>query len=57
MTVIPTGNEVTLTYGRRPIDIVGEFATGGSLAILLVGWIRFKRRRTTNTPRLSLRAS
>jgi hypothetical protein len=45
MTVVPTSNNVTLTYGRRPVDVVGELATGGSVVVLLGGWVRARRRR------------
>jgi hypothetical protein len=56
MTVIPTGNEVTLTYGRRPIDLAGELATCASLAVVLFGWIRLKRRQNADDPCPGLRA-
>lgn len=44
MTVVPTTKNVTLTYGRRPVDVAGELATATSLLILLGGWIRHQRR-------------
>jgi hypothetical protein len=50
MTVVPTTNNVTLTYGRRPIDIAGELATGVSLVVLLGGWVRHRRRNATGNP-------
>ena len=43
MTVIPTTGNVTLTYGRRPVDVLGELATAASFALLLGG--RWRRRR------------
>jgi hypothetical protein len=50
MTVVPTTNNVTLTYGRRPVDVAGELATGVSLVIVLGGWIRYRRRNATGNP-------
>jgi hypothetical protein len=50
MTVVPTTHNVTLTYGRRPIDVAGELATGVSLVVLLGGWIRFRRRNASSNP-------
>jgi hypothetical protein len=50
MVVVPTSNDVTLTYGNVPADWIGQAVTLASLAIVIglavVGWRTGRARRT-----------
>jgi phosphomannomutase len=49
MVVIPTADHVTLTYGKTPVDWIGDVLTVLGLAALLVMWrlgrVAYRRRR------------
>jgi hypothetical protein len=49
MTVVPTSNNVMLTYGRRPVDVAGELATAGSVLVVFGGWVRARRRKAKDS--------
>ncbi len=40
MLVVPSGNDVTITYGKQPIDWVGIAASVSGLALLYLMWFR-----------------